>query len=128
MGEEMRIGELAKQAGTTQRTIRYYHNIGLLPPAYREGHGQHYYTGETVTRLRKIEQLKKIGLSLGEIGSVIDLYFSDPSGLQPKRKILAILRKHLADTDAKIDALEAFRSEIASHIERFERWLKERGH
>jgi len=120
----MRIGDLAKAAGVTARTVRYYESIGLLPPGEREGAGQHYYTDQTVVRLRKIDQLKGLGLSLEEIGSVIDLYFVDPSGKQPKSKVLAILRRHLAETDGKIAALKAFRAELRAHIERFERWFE----
>ena len=121
----MRIGELAEQAGVTQRTIRYYEDIGLLPAAEREGHGHHYYTSETVARLQKIDQLKKLGLSLEEIQGVIELYFTDPSGIQPKQKVLAILRAHLAEADRKIGSLQQFRSELQVNIDRFERFLNE---
>jgi MerR family transcriptional regulator, copper efflux regulator len=128
MNYRMRMGELTRRAGVTPRTVRYYESIGLMPPGEREGTGQHYYTEETILRLRKIEQLKKLGLSLEEIRDVIDLYFTDPSGVQPKQKVLAILRQHLVETDQKIDAFEQFRAELLSHIERFERWLEEREH
>jgi MerR family transcriptional regulator, copper efflux regulator len=126
MNDRMRIGDLAQRAGVTHRTIRYYESIGLLPPGEREGTGQHYYSEEAVARLRKIDQLKRLGLSLDEIRDVIDLYFMDPSGIMPKQKVLAILQRHLAETDEKIDAFQQFRSELQSNIERFERWLKER--
>ncbi len=126
MDERMRIGELTERAGVTQRTVRYYESIGLLPPGEREGHGQHYYSEETLARLRKIDQLKQLGLSLDEIRDVIDLYFTDPSGVQPKQKVLAILRKHLAETDQKISGLQLFRADLQTHIERFEHWLEGR--
>ena len=126
MQDRMRIGELTERAGVTQRTVRYYESIGLLPPGEREGHGQHYYTEETLARLRKIDQLKQLGLSLDEIRDVIDLYFSDPSGVQPKQQVLAILRQHLAETDQKISGLQHFRADLQAHIARFERWLEER--
>ena len=126
MNERMRIGELTERAEVTPRTVRYYESIGLLPPGEREGQGQHYYTEETIARLRKIDQLKKLGLSLDEIRDVIDLYFTDPSGMQPKQKILAILRQHLAEADQKIGALQQFRTELQVNIERFERWIEER--
>jgi MerR family transcriptional regulator, copper efflux regulator len=126
MNDRMRIGDLTERAEVTPRTVRYYESIGLLPPAEREGHGQHYYTEETLARLRKIDQLKKLGLSLDEIRDVIDLYFTDASGIQPKQKILAILRQHLAEADQKIGALQQFRADLQAHIERFERWLEER--
>ena len=125
MNERMRIGDLTEQAGVTQRTVRYYESIGLLPPGEREGHGQHYYTEETVARLRKIEQLKQLGLSLDEIRDVIDLYFTDPSHVQPKQKVLGILRQHLAEIDEKITGLDQFRKELLFHIERFEYWLNQ---
>src|SRR5215470_2355391 len=102
MTERMRIGDLTERAGVTARTVRYYESIGLIPPGEREGTGQHYYTEETVARLNKIEQLKLLGLSLDEIRDVIDLYFTDPSHVQVKQKVLGILRQHLADTDEKI--------------------------
>src|SRR5215469_17583876 len=112
MNDRMRIGDLTERAEVTPRTVRYYESIGLLPPGEREGHGQHYYTEETLTRLRKIDQLKKLGLSLDEIRDVIGLYFTDPSGVQPKQKVLGILRQHLVETDLKIGALELFRAEL----------------
>lgn len=126
MNDRMRIGDIAQQAQVTPRTIRYYESIGLLPPGEREGQGQHYYTEETLARLRKIDQLKKLGLSLEEVGDVIDLYFSDPSGIQPKQKVLDILRQHLAEADQKIAALQQFRADLQTHIQRFERWLEEK--
>jgi len=126
MNDRMRIGDLTQRARVTQRTVRYYESIGLIPPGEREGHGQHYYTEETLARLRKIDQLKKLGLSLDEIRDVIDLYFIDPSGVQPKQKVLAILRQHLAETDKKIGGLQQFRTDVQVHIERFEHWLEER--
>jgi DNA-binding transcriptional MerR regulator len=122
----MRIGDVAQQADVTPRTIRYYESIGLLPPATREGHGQHQYTEETVARLRRIDKLKALGLSLEEICGVIDLYFSDPSGTQPKEMVLAILRQHLAETDQKIEEFQQFRTDLQAHIARFERWLAQR--
>lgn len=126
MKDRMRIGDLTERAEVTARTVRYYESIGLIPPGEREGHGQHYYNEETLARLRKIDQLKKLGLSLDEIRDVIDFYFIDPSGIQPKQKVLAILRQHLAETNQKIGALEQFRADLQANIDRFERWLEER--
>jgi MerR family transcriptional regulator, copper efflux regulator len=118
MKQRMRIGDLTEQARVTQRTVRYYECIGLLPPAERERHGYHYYSEETLARLRKIDQLKQLGLSLDEIRDVIDLSFTDPSGIQPKQKVLAILRKHLAEADRKIGDLQQFRADLQANIER----------
>ncbi|MFH5183529.1 MerR family transcriptional regulator [Paenibacillus sp. TAB 01] len=123
MDTRMRIGELARRAGVTQRTIRHYESIGLMPPGEREGNGQHYYTEASLEQLRKINQLKKLGLSLDEMREVVQLYFIDPSGVQSKRRALAILRQHLVETDRKLSELEQFRGELQSLIEHFEHWL-----
>jgi DNA-binding transcriptional MerR regulator len=125
MNDRMRIGELTERAGVTPRTVRYYESIGLLPPGEREGHGQHYYTETTLARLRKIDQLKNLGLSLDEICGVINLYFDDFDLIQAKQKVVAILRQHLAETDQKIGELTQFRDELRFHIDRFEHWLEE---
>lgn len=97
-----------------------------MPPGEREGNGQHYYSEETLERLRKIDQLKKLGLSLEEIRGVVDLYFIDPSGVQTKQKVLTILRQHLTETDQKMSELQLFRNELQTQIEYFERWFSER--
>jgi len=127
MTDRMRIGELTRRADVTARTVRYYEGLGLIPPGERQGVGQRYYSADTVARLRKIDQLKALGLSLDEIGSVIDFYFTDPSGVAAKRKVLGLLRRHLADADGKIDALGQFRAELRTHIERFEAWFRVSG-
>ena len=125
MNNSMRIGDLAKRAGVTPRTVRYYEGLGLIPTGAREGGGQHYYPEQTVARLQKIDQLKRLGLSLEEIRPVIELYFTDPTGRGPKRRVLAILRKHLAETDEQMASMKRFRADLAGHIRRFERWLED---
>ena len=74
MKQKMRIGEFAEQAGVTPRTIRYYEDLGLLGPNQREGQGFRYFTEAELGRLKKIEALKQLGLSLEEIGEVLPLY------------------------------------------------------
>jgi len=70
----VRIGVAAKQAGTTTRTIRYYEEIGLLPPGAGRVEGKHrLYTEDDVERLREVLRLKNLlGLSLDELKEVIE--------------------------------------------------------
>ena len=124
MTARMRIGELTRRANVTPRTVRYYESIGLLPRGERKG-GQHYYGEAAVVRLQKIDQLKQIGLDLDEIRDVIGLYFSDPSQRRPKQKVLAMLRAHLADVDAKLADMQLLRGDLKRHIARFERWFRD---
>src|SRR5947207_14545260 len=69
----LRIGELARLAGTTQRTVRYYEEIGLLPEAGARESGAHRtYTEADLERLHEILRLKRLlGLTLDELKAVV---------------------------------------------------------
>lgn len=117
MKDKMRIGELADVAGVTPRTIRYYESLGLLGPCEREGHGFRYYSEAELTRLKKIDVLKQLGLRLEDIAEIIPLYCEDPTGIRSKQRVLEILQGHLAETDERISELQRFRAEVASNID-----------
>ncbi len=69
----LRIGDVAKLAGTTPRTIRYYEEIGLLPvPAGREPGAHRSYAEADVERLRELLRLKDLlGVSLEELRELV---------------------------------------------------------
>jgi DNA-binding transcriptional MerR regulator len=71
---ELRIGEVAKLAGTTPRTIRYYEEIGLLPEASGRQPGAHRtYAEADVERLTELLRLKDLlGLSLDELKELVE--------------------------------------------------------
>lgn len=123
-GQGMRIGELAERARVTPRTIRYYESLGLLRPSGREPSGYRSYTEAELARLEKIDALKQLGLSLDEIQGVIDLYFTDPSGIQGKRKVIELLEGHLRETEEKIAALEGFRADLRRNIARMRQLIE----
>ncbi len=121
----MRIGELAQKAGVTPRTIRYYENLGLLKPSEREGKGFRYYTEAQLAKLHKIDALQSLGLTLEEIGGIIDLFFEEPTMLRGKQKLLEILQAHLQEADEKLEALTQFRFELQANITRIQQWIDE---
>ena len=69
----LRIGDVARLAGTTPRTIRYYEEIGLLPESPARPSGQHrLYSATEVERLREVMRLKELlGVSLEELRSLL---------------------------------------------------------
>jgi DNA-binding transcriptional MerR regulator len=69
----LRIGDVARLAGTTPRTIRYYEELGLLPEAPARPSGQHrLYTAAEVERLREVMRLKQLlGVSLEELKTLL---------------------------------------------------------
>ena len=73
MGERLTVGELAKQAGTTTKTIRYYERVGLLLPAEHGDNRYRYYDQAQVLQLRFIRRAQALGLTLAEIGQLMGL-------------------------------------------------------
>lgn len=70
MSEQYRIGELAKKAKVTRRTIHYYISKGLLPPAEGAGVGS-YYSDEHLNRILLIKKLQDKYLPLEKIKEII---------------------------------------------------------
>jgi DNA-binding transcriptional MerR regulator len=73
VAREYRIGELAREAGITVRTLRYYQERKLLPPPRRVGRIGWYSQGH-LTRLRVIGQLLDRGHTLGGIGELLSAW------------------------------------------------------
>ncbi len=61
------IGEISRLVELSQRTIRYYEEIGLLHSVRRIENGKRVYTDNDVRRLKFINRLKVLGLSLAEM-------------------------------------------------------------
>ncbi|MEU2761928.1 MULTISPECIES: MerR family transcriptional regulator [unclassified Streptomyces] len=82
---EWSIQEIARQAGTTSRTLRHYGDIGLLAPSRTGSNGYRYYDQEALVRLQRILLLRELGLSLPAIKDV----------LEGQRDTAVALRAHL---------------------------------
>jgi len=67
----LKVGELAKRAGLTVRTLHHYDRIDLLKPSARSEAGYRLYNRQDVARLHKVQALQRLGLSLTEIGTVL---------------------------------------------------------
>lgn len=65
------IGQFAKKAGVTLRTLRYYDKIGLLKPSSYNDIGHRLYSKQDFGKLQKILTLKFIGLSLDDISHIM---------------------------------------------------------
>lgn len=66
------VSELAELAGISVRTLHHYDEIGLLRPARVGDNRYRYYGEEELLRLQQILIQRELGLSLGEIGAVLD--------------------------------------------------------
>jgi MerR family transcriptional regulator, repressor of the yfmOP operon len=105
----LRIGDVARLAGTTPRTIRYYEEIGLLPATPARLSGQHrLYTEAEVERLREVMRLKHLlGVSLEELKTLL-------SAEEARAEVRAQLRREDVAPTRRRELL----TESLGHIER----------
>ncbi|ONG39156.1 MerR family transcriptional regulator [Alkanindiges hydrocarboniclasticus] len=108
------IGKLAKQAGVSSETIRYYQRIGLLripesTQAYR------YYQAHDLERLLFIKRAKQAGLQLNEIAELLAL-----DGLQDKQRVREVIKKRLHEIQHRIDELEHLQHRLSTWIDECE--------
>ncbi|TMR97382.1 MerR family transcriptional regulator [Nonomuraea basaltis] len=68
-----RIGQLARMAGVSERTLRHYDKIGLLVPATVDSAtGYRWYGVAELSRLERIRGLQRLGLPLRQIADLLD--------------------------------------------------------
>jgi MerR family copper efflux transcriptional regulator len=114
----MQIGELASRSGVSTKTIRYYESIGLLPPPARSASGYRDYDTSTLDRLAFIRAAQAVGLSLGEIRSIVALR---DEGQTPCGHVLDLLRTRSAELDRRITELRTLHGELNRLVARAER-------
>lgn len=115
----MRIGELARQAGTTTRTLRHYEELGLLP-ARRSGNGYRTYDDGDLRLLQQIRTLQDFGFGLEETRPFVDcLRAGHPAGDSCPAS-LDVYRRKLAELDDCIDHLQRVRAEVGAQLARAE--------
>lgn len=84
MGHDMhQIGEAAAQTGLSLRTIRFYEEVGLVPPSGRTAGGFRLYTDADIERLQLVKDLKPLDFSLEEMGEVLALQDQLDAGEAP---------------------------------------------
>lgn len=105
----LRIGDVARLAGTTPRTIRYYEEIGLLPAApARPSGGHRLYTPAEVERLREAMRLKELlGVTLDELKDLL-----------AAEEARAAVRAQLRRDDVRPERRRELLEEALGHIDR----------
>ncbi|OZE24558.1 MerR family transcriptional regulator [Rhodococcus sp. 05-2255-1e] len=68
----MQIGEVARRAELSVRTVRHYEDVGLLMPSARTTGGFRLYTESDVDRLLVIRRMKPLGFTLSEMKELLD--------------------------------------------------------
>jgi DNA-binding transcriptional MerR regulator len=102
------IGRLAKRTGLPVRTIRYWSDVGAVPPAGRTGSGHRLYDAACVARLELVATLRELGVGLADVRRV----------LENKTTVAEVAAVHVKALDTQIAALRLRRAVLATAAKR----------
>ena len=102
---QLTISEVARQVGLQASAIRYYEQIGLLPPAQRMS-GQRRYDTAALYRLAIIQRARQLGFTLDEIRQ---LFFGFRNVTRASERWHTLSRKKIAELDGLMDAIKTVR-------------------
>lgn len=105
------VSEIARLSGVTPRTLRYYDETGLLPPAGIRSNGYRVYEREQLMRLQQILVLRELDMPLDVIAAILDQQIDH----------VQALREHHARVTDKRDRLARIAHTLARTIEEIER-------
>ncbi len=111
----MNIGELSTACDVPTQTIRYYEKRGLLPEPTRQANGYRVYDESGVERLAFIRRAQGAGLTLTEIGGVLDVR---AQGQTPCSHVSELLTSKLREVDDRMRELRVLRGELTALIDR----------
>jgi MerR family copper efflux transcriptional regulator len=105
------IGSLAKRAGVSVDTVRYYEKRGLLAPQARLPSGYRRYNDVQVSRLRFIRRAQELGFTLKDIRKLLGLSQQRDVG-----KVKRATQKKLTEVEARLIALARVRDGLATLV------------
>lgn len=104
------IGQLAREAGCKVQTVRWYEEVGLLPPAARTEGGHRLYGRAHRERLAFIRHAREFGFGLDAVRQLLELA-AHPE--RPCGDAHALAVSQLAEVEAKLRRLAVLRDELA---------------
>jgi DNA-binding transcriptional MerR regulator len=111
MGKVLTIGQLATRTGVRTRTIRYYEQIGVLPPAPRTPARYRQYDQRAVERLLFIRRARALGLPLRRL-EVLSATLNDGPRSALRPRLLAFVREQLLSVQERSAELELLKQQL----------------
>ncbi|HEY7073026.1 MAG TPA: MerR family transcriptional regulator [Acidimicrobiales bacterium] len=105
------IGEVAERSGFSASALRYYEDIGLVPPAGRSDAGYRLYDDITLTRLAFVARAKQLGCTLEEIADLVAIADDERCG-PVQRRFHALVTDKLAAAERQVAELSAFSAQL----------------
>lgn len=112
----LRVGELAKAAGKTVRTVHLYEELGLLRPTMRTDGGFRLYHPDALARIAWVCKLQATGFKLSEIQEFVKEFEAAPSGRVATDRAREVFAEKLCETRAQIAQLQAIETELVEAL------------
>jgi len=110
----IKIGNFSKLSQVSVKTLRYYDELGLLKPVRVDrANGYRYYSAVQLPRLQRILALKDLGLSLQQIGTLLD-------GDLPAEQVVGMLRRRQVELQQEIGENQAMLARVEARLRHFE--------
>ena len=116
-GRLMRIGDLAKKAGTTLRTFRYYEQLGLFAPVARTKGGFRLYEEDDLRKLRVIKNLQHLDTPLAQVKALLDERHQGRIASEIAPGIASLLQRQLQEMEGRIAQYRAMQASLRETIE-----------
>jgi DNA-binding transcriptional MerR regulator len=117
MEKVLTIGQLAKRTGVRTRTIRYYEEVGVLPPARRTPARYRQYDQRAVERLLFIRRARALGLPLRHL-EVLAGTFNGGSRPALRPQLLTFVQAQLSSVQQRIAELEVLKQQLEQTVDR----------
>lgn len=111
----LRIGKLAQASGVSAKTIRFYEEVELLPPAQRAENSYRLYGNEDMQRLRFIRNARSLDFSLDDLREILALR---DQGEAPCRYVMQLLEEKSVEIEERIRQLRALQEELQQLLAR----------
>ncbi|ABI39659.1 transcriptional regulator, MerR family [Shewanella sp. MR-4] len=108
----MKIGEVAKHTGLSVKSIRYYHDIGLVCGERNEA-GYRVYRQQDIESLKFVHQCRDLGFSLEDCKLLLGLRNNDSRNAEDVKQLT---RNHLAYVEEQISKLQNLRSQLQQMV------------
>src|SRR5690349_18016271 len=108
----LRVGDLARQTGKTVRAIHLYEEMGLLEPATRSSGGFRLYHPTAVERVRWIDLLNGLGISLQETREALQRWWESDRGPEAMDELRALFSAKLDETREHIRRQQQLEHEL----------------
>ena len=115
-------GQLARLAGISPDTLRFYERRGLLPSAPRTHSGYRLYPPEALARVKLIRGALSIGFSVDELAAILG---ERDRGGAPCRRVRELAADKLAALEAQLRDLQSWRRELRKTLAGWARVLRD---